>query len=113
MSQLPEYFLFEQVLTDENNTTYEQLAETIVELGNRMLEEDESAEVWEVASGMLAGAIQFWLYSRQPGDDPFSQTCVDISDAESRLRALLNETRNVAEESDYLSSPRDFLTGTA
>ena len=100
MSQLP-----------DKSLTYEQVAETIVEMGNRMLDEDESAEILEVASGMLAGAVQFWLYSRQ--QEPFNQVCADMSSAERRLQALLRETHNVAEESDYLVSPQDVLTGTA
>ena len=93
--------------------TYDQVAETIVELGNRMLDEDESAEVWEVASGMLAGAVQFWLFSRQPCDDPFCRTCVEISNTQRRVAALLKETQNLAEESDYYSTHRDVMTGTA
>ena len=113
MSQLPEYLLSEQNPGDEKGMTYEQMAEAIVEMGNRMLDEDESAEVWEVASGMLAGGVQFWLYSRQPCEDPFCQACAEVSDAERRLQALLKETHNVAEESDYFVSPQDFLTGTA
>ena len=117
MAQTPDYFLGEHFLSDDtsddNTLTYEQVAETIIELGNRMLDEDDSAEVMEVASGMLAGAIQFWLYSRQPSEDPFSQVRADISNAELRLQALLKETHNVAEESDYLVSAHDRLTGTA
>lgn len=97
----------------DNGLTYEQVAEAVIEMGNRMLDEDESAEVWEVASGLLAGAVQFWLYSRQPCDDPFCQACADISNAERRLQALLRETHNLAEESDYYVSPQDVLTGTA
>jgi hypothetical protein len=97
----------------DNNLSYEQVAETIIELGNRMLETDESAEVLEVASGMLAGAVQFWLYSRQPCEDPFCQACADISNAEVRLQTLLKETRNLAEESDYYVSPKDVIAGTA
>lgn len=97
----------------DQSLTYDQVAETIIELGNRMLDEDESAEVWEVASGILAGAVQFWLYSRQPCDDPFCQACADISNADRRLQALLRETSNLAEESDHLASARDVLTGTA
>jgi len=97
----------------EQNLTYEQVAESIMELGNRMLDEDESAEAWEVASGILAGAVQFWLYSRQPCADPLCNACEDISNAERRLQALLKETGNLAEESDYLASPQDVMTGTA
>jgi hypothetical protein len=97
----------------DNNLSYEQVAESIIELGNQMLETDESAEVLEVASGMLAGAVQFWLYSRQPCEDPFCQACVDISNAERRLQALLKETHNLAEESDYYVSVKDVIAGTA
>ena len=97
----------------DNNLSYEQVAESIIELGNRMLETDESAEVLEVASGMLAGAVQFWLYSRQPCEDPFCQACVAISNAERRLQALLKETHNLAEESDYYVSVKDVIAGTA
>jgi hypothetical protein len=99
-------------VTVEKNLTYDQVAETIVEMGNRMLE-DESADVWEVASGIMAGAVQFWLYSRQPCEDPLCQACADISTPELRLAALLRETRAVGEESDYYCSVNDVTTGTA
>ena len=99
-------------VTLEKNLTYDQVAETIVELGNRMLE-DESADVWEVASGIMAGAVQFWLYSRHPCEDPFCQACADISTPERRIEALMRETRAVGEESDYYCSLNDVTTGTA
>ena len=53
----------------EKNLTYEQVAETVIELGNQLIDEDESADIWEVASGIMAGAVQFWLASHQPCDD--------------------------------------------
>jgi hypothetical protein len=96
----------------EKNLTYDQVAESIVELGNRMLE-DESADVWEVASGIMAGAVQFWLFSRQPCEDPFCQACTDISNPELRIAALMRETRALGEESDYYCSMNDVTTGTA
>jgi hypothetical protein len=61
----------------------------------------------------MAGAVQFWLYSRQPCEDPLCQACADISSAERRLAALLRETRAVGEESDYYCSVNDVMTGTA
>ena len=100
-------------LTLEKGLTYDQVAETIVEMGNQMLAEDDSADVWEVASGIMAGAVQFWLYSRQPCDDPFCQACADVSSAERRLKALIEETRILGEESDYYSSVNDVTVGTA
>ena len=98
---------------DYENLTYDQVAETIIELGNRLLAEDESADILEVASGIMAGAVQFWLYSRQPCKDPFCQVCADTSTAERRLTALLRETHVLGEESDYYCSVNDITTGTA
>jgi hypothetical protein len=100
-------------LTMQQDATYEEVAESIVELGNRMLAEDESADIWEVASGIMAGAVQFWLYSRQPCKDPFCQACEDIGSPEHRLAALLKETRNLAQESDCYVSANDVTIGTA
>jgi hypothetical protein len=98
---------------DYENLTYDQVAETIIELGNRLLAEDESADILEVASGIMAGAVQFWLYSRQPCKDPFCQVCADMSTADRRLTALLRETHVLGEESDYYCSVNDITTGTA
>jgi len=100
-------------LTQKDDLTYDQVAETIVEVANRMLDADESADIWEVASGVMAGAVQFWLYSRQPCKDPFCQACADISTPERRLAALLRETQILAEESDYYTSIHDVTSGSA
>lgn len=100
-------------LTQKDDLTYDQVAETIVEVANRMLDADESADIWEVASGVMAGAVQFWLYSRQPCKDPFCQACADISTPERRLKALLRETQILAEESDYYTSIHDVTSGSA
>ena len=97
----------------EKEITYDQVAETIFELGNRLLEEDDSADVLEVASGIMAGAVQFWLYSRQPCKDPFCRACSEISSPERRLAMLLRETRSVSEESDYYSTVHDVTYGSA
>jgi hypothetical protein len=93
--------------------SFDQAAERVVELGNRLLEHDDTADAWEIASGLLAGAIQFWLFSRQPCDDPFCEACAEVSTAERRLRALVEEARQLAEDSDYYASPHDVNAGTA
>lgn len=98
--------------TDDADSIFDDAAREAVELGNRILDEDASADIWEVASGLLAGAIQFWLFSRQPCDDPFCEACAEISTAERRLRKLVDEVRELAEDSDYFESPRDVGTGT-
>jgi hypothetical protein len=96
-----------------NDLTYDQVAETIIEMGNRMLEADESADIMEVASGIMAGAVQFWLYSRQPCRDPLCGVCAEINSVDRRFNALLKETKSLAEESDYYCSVNDVTTGTA
>ena len=98
---------------DLNTNSYDHVAEAIIDMGNRILDEDDSADVWEVASGILAGAIQFWLFSRQPCADPFCQACVEISTAERRLTALIDESQKLAEDSDYCESSHEGMVGTA
>jgi hypothetical protein len=97
---------------EEVDTVFDDSAQQAVDLGNRILDEQASADVWEVASGLLAGAIQFWLFSRQPCDDPFCESCAEVSTAERRLRLLVDEVQELAESSDYFESSRDVGTGT-
>jgi len=32
-----------------------------VDLGNKLADRDREADVWDIADGLLAGAIQYWL----------------------------------------------------
>ncbi len=97
---------------EEELSEFDDAAERVIELGNRLMDVDDIDE-WEVASGLLAGAVQFWLYSRQPCSDPFCETCAEISTAEQRLRKMIEEAKQFAEDSDYFHSPRDTNVGTA
>ena len=92
---------------------FDDAAQQAVDLGNRILDEDATADSWEVASGLLAGAIQFWLFSRQPCDDPFCEACAEVSTAQRRLRMLIDEVQELAEDSDYFDSPHDINVGRA
>ena len=98
---------------EKEPTEFDTAASTIVEIGNRLLDENDEADTWDVASGILAGAVQFWLYSRQPCGDDLCESCAEVSSAEQRLRKLLEEVREYAEESDYFHSPLDVNVGTA
>lgn len=100
-------------MDEEDNTTIDNAAEQVVELGNRMLEADDDADSWDVADGLLAGAIQFWLYSRQPCDDPRCENCAEVSTADLRMRKLIEEARRCAEESSYYETPFDMNVGRA
>ncbi|MCK6371737.1 MAG: hypothetical protein L6Q83_10525 [Gammaproteobacteria bacterium] len=95
------------------DSPFDEAAERVIDLGNRMLDQDSGADTWEIASGLLAGAVQFWLFSRQPCEDPFCESCAMVSTAERRLKALIDEARQLAEDSDYYASPRDINAGSA
>ena len=98
---------------DDDRTELDEAAEQVIELGNRLLEADDEADPWDVADGLLAGGIQFWLYSRQPCDDPRCENCADVSTADLRLRKLMEEAKRSAEESTYFETPYDVNVGRA
>lgn len=100
-------------LAEPDFTEFDEAAEKAIDLGNRILDGGEEADDWAVASGLLAGAVQFWLFSRQPCGDANCDSCSDISTAELRLDKLLEEVRQYAEESDYFHTPQDSNVGTA
>jgi len=99
--------------SDENGNEFDQAAQQVVELGNRLAEQDPEADLWHIGSGLLAGAIQYWLYARQPCGDPSCETCAEINTAERRMRVLLEEIQRVAESSEYYHAPTDANVGTA
>ncbi len=92
---------------------FDAAAQRAVELGNVLAEEDSEADLWDVADGLLAGAIQYWLYTRQPCGDPRCEECAPISTARERMQELMRETRQFAEESEYYHSPNDLDVGRA
>ncbi len=98
---------------DDNNEAFDLAAQKAVELGNRLAEQDKDADLWDIASGLLAGAVQFWLYSRQPCGDLTCESCEEVSTAALRLAELLRETKESAEESEYYHSPNDTNVGRA
>lgn len=98
---------------DDDKTVLDEAAEQVIELGNRMLESEGDADSWDVADGLLAGAIQFWLYSRQPCDDPRCENCAEVGTAELRMRKMLEEARRWAEESTYYQTQFDMNVGRA
>jgi hypothetical protein len=86
-----------------------------VEIGNQLAKDEKEfeADAWDVADGLLAGAIQFWLFSRQPCGDPRCEDCEPINTAHGRMVALQQLVREFAEESEYFHSPTDSDVGRA
>ena len=84
-----------------------------VDLGNRLADKDKEADLWDISDGLLAGAIQYWLYSRQPCGDPRCQDCMPISTAEGRMGELKRLMDQLAAESEYFHTPTDANAGRA
>jgi len=51
--------------------------------------------------------VHYWLYSRQPCEDPMCEDCAPVSTAELRKGELMKSVQLSAEESDYFHSPTD------
>jgi hypothetical protein len=99
--------------SEREQSVFDQAAEEAVALGNRLIADNPDADSREIASGLLAGMVHFWLYACQPCSDPYCESCAEIATAEQRVRKLLEETRQYAEESDYFHTPNDTNAGTA
>ena len=82
-------------------------------IGNKLAEKHDNADLWDIADGLLAGAIQYWLYARQPCGNPRCDECQPISTAEGRLSELRRLAAQFAEESEYYHSPSDSNVGRA
>jgi len=100
-------------LAENEDLMFDRAARDVINLGNQVMEDNPDADEWEVASGVLAGAVQFWLFSRQPCDDPMCESCAEVNTAAQRLGQLLGEVNDFAAESDYFHSPTDTNVGTA
>jgi hypothetical protein len=93
--------------------TFDSAFTKAVDLGNRLADKDKDADLWDIADGLLAGALQYWLYSRQPCGDPRCQDCMPISTAEGRMAELKRLMEQLATESEYFHTPTDANAGRA
>ncbi len=97
----------------QDDDAYEVAAREAVELANRLAEIDREADLWDIADGMIAGAVHYWLYSRQPCGDPSCEDCNAVSTAEERMRELHRMIDDYAKESEYFHTPHDSNVGRA
>ena len=84
-----------------------------VDLGNKLADKNQDADIWDIADGLLAGALQYWLYSRQPCGDPACEDCLSTSTSEARLTELKRLVQELATDSEYFHSPTDSNAGRA
>ena len=97
----------------DEDKTFEQAAKESVELGNQLANTDLEADLWDIADGILAGAIQYWLYSRQPCGDPKCDECAPIATSHERLSELAKLTDQFARDSEYFHTAFDNDVGHA
>ena len=97
----------------ESDEIFSDVFDEAVELGNHVAEEDQEADVWDIADGLLAGAIQYWLFARQPCGNPNCEDCATVNTAEARMQELLRVVGQFAQESEYYHSPTDANVGRA
>ena len=105
--------LFYTETMTEMADTFDSAFTKAVDLGNRLADKDKDADLWDIADGLLAGALQYWLYSRQPCGDPRCQDCLPISTAEGRMAELKRLVEQLASESEYFHTPTDSNVGRA
>ena len=86
---------------------FDDAARRVVEIANRIADENPELDVWEIADGVLAGEVHYWLYSRQPCEDPMCEDCAPVSTSDLRKSELMKAVQLSAEESDYFHSPTD------
>ena len=61
---------------EELADTFDSAFTNAVDLGNRLAGSDKEADLWDIADGLLAGAVQYWLYARQPCGDTRCEDCL-------------------------------------
>lgn len=97
----------------QDESPMELSARRVVELGNEIAGLDQEADLWDIADGLLAGAVHYWLYAHQPCNDPMCEDCATISSAELRLAELRKLLDEFAQDSDYFHTPNDTNVGRA
>ncbi|MFO7858606.1 MAG: hypothetical protein R6V11_06755 [Ectothiorhodospiraceae bacterium] len=97
----------------DNDQVIDQAAQSAVDLGNQLAEQEEQADVQDIADGLLSGAIHYWLYTRQPCDDPRCPDCAPLRTPEWRLQALQQLVDELARSSEYFEAPGDMTPGNA
>ena len=96
---------------DEN--PMELAARQVVELGNKVADSNQEADMRDIADGLLAGAVHYWLYANQPCDDLMCEDCASIGTAELRLVEMKKLLEEFARDSDYYHTPNDTNVGRA
>lgn len=98
---------------NDSDTHFDEAFARTIHVGNSITDQNEHADLWDVADGILAGALQFWLYSRQPCEDKQCDDCSPVATAETRMAQLRRAIEQFSSQSDYFHSPHDRNAGRA
>lgn len=98
---------------DSDDVTFDEAADEVVDLANRLANDHPDTDLWDIADGLLAGVVHYWLFSRKPCGDPACEDCAPIATAELRLGELMRLARQSAVESDLYHQPEDADVGRA
>ena len=83
------------------------VSDQLVAFANRIAEEHPDADFWEIADGLLSGAVHWWLYANAPCEDPECEDCAPIRNARKRMETLGALINDMAVTSEYYHSPND------
>ena len=83
------------------------IEDEVVDFANKMADANPDADLWDIADGLLAGVVHWWLYANAPCADPQCEDCASVQTAELRMKALEKLVREVAETSEYYHTPND------
>jgi len=83
------------------------MADRLVAFANQLADEHPDADLWEIADGLLSGAVHWWLFANAPCDDPACENCAGFRTAEQRMDTMHELVAQMAESSEYYHSPND------
>lgn len=98
-------------MAKDDQMLFDEAADAVVDLGNRLAEDNPDADPWALADGLIAGAVQYWLYAHQPEQPVPAED--DLLTARERIEELVRLVMESSEESEYLHSPQDSDVGRA
>lgn len=90
-----------------NQDIQEAMADRLVAFANALADEHPDSDLWEIADGLLSGAVHWWLFANAPCGDPDCENCAGIRTAEQRMQTMRELIKQMAESSEYYHSPND------
>jgi hypothetical protein len=91
----------------DNLDIQDAISDRIVAVANELAEVYPEADPWDIADGVMSGAVHWWLYANAPCGDPNCENCADVQTAELRMKTLHKLVTDLAESSEYYHSPND------